>query len=928
MKTFSLIANGKKEKMQYRTRSGRSPQGLQRVFFTGHPDRLEYWREQIIPQILERQDCAVFYESDPEHPEDAENFETDLARMQLIVIPVTNRFLTQDSFARRVVFAFAMERHIPVLPVLTEPGLEDLFNKVCGDLQCLDMTLHDGTALPFDEKLTRYLNSVLIGDETAQKIRDAFDAYIFMSYRKKDRKFAQELMRLIHKNEFCRDIAIWYDEFLVPGESFNNAIQDALKKSELFTLVVTPNLLEQGNYVMQHEYPDAKDAGMKILPAELQKTDRSVLEQHFDAIPPCVDSHNVEALGKSLAALLADVTNPDNNRGEDPVHDFFIGLAYLGGIDVETDYVFALELITRAAEHELPEAMHKLVDMYHNGEGVQRDYHKAIEWQRRLTALRGRLFAEEPDAENGAEWFYSLSYLGDALADVGKLAEAQSEYDRMLRCSEKLLAYRFIFAQRSLSVSYSKLGNICQLQGRLAEAQQYFEKSLQMDEQIAAQTGTIEARIDLSCSYESLGDVCQAYGRLPEAQQYYEKSLNIREQLAAETGTAAARRHLCSSYHNLGRICEVQSRLSEAQQYYEKCLHICEQLAEESRTVDTVRSLATAYENLGNIRKANGRLPEAEQYYEKCLHIREQLAVETGTVQARRNLSVSNEKLDNICEKQRRLPEAWQYYEKCLTICEQLADETGTIEARRDLSVSFSKLGGICKLQGRLPEAWQYFENCLHICEQIAEETGTVEAACDLIACCNNLGDICEAQGRLQEAWQYFEKSLHFSAQLADETGTVEARSDLSYTCCKLGDIWKAQGRIQEAQQYFEKSLQIAEQLADETGTAEERRSLFVSSSRLGEICEAQGRLPEAWQYYENCLTICAQLADETGSIYAWDDLALSYYHLGHVSEDQMCRKEFYSQALKIWEMLAEQCPDNPEFAGKRNMAKEALEKL
>ena len=87
--------------MQYRTRNGRSPQGLQRVYFTGHPEKLEYWREQIIPQILERQNCAVFYESDPEHPEDAENFETDLSRMQLIVMPVTSRLRRMKRRARQ-----------------------------------------------------------------------------------------------------------------------------------------------------------------------------------------------------------------------------------------------------------------------------------------------------------------------------------------------------------------------------------------------------------------------------------------------------------------------------------------------------------------------------------------------------------------------------------------------------------------------------------------------------------------------------------------------------------------------------------------------------------------------------------------------------------------------------------------------------------
>lgn len=74
-------------------------------------------------------------------------------------------------------------------------------------------------------------------------------------------------MRLIHENDFCRNIAIWYDEYLTPGENFNNAIAKALQKSELFTLVVTPNLVNEPNYVMEHEYPAARDSGKPILPA-------------------------------------------------------------------------------------------------------------------------------------------------------------------------------------------------------------------------------------------------------------------------------------------------------------------------------------------------------------------------------------------------------------------------------------------------------------------------------------------------------------------------------------------------------------------------------------------------------------------------------------------------------------------------------------
>ena len=51
----------------------------------------------------------------------------------------------------------------------------------------------------------------------AEKVKVAFDAYIFLSYRKKDRKYANELMRLIHKNDFCRDIGLGISTKLFPA---------------------------------------------------------------------------------------------------------------------------------------------------------------------------------------------------------------------------------------------------------------------------------------------------------------------------------------------------------------------------------------------------------------------------------------------------------------------------------------------------------------------------------------------------------------------------------------------------------------------------------------------------------------------------------------------------------------------------------------
>lgn len=197
-------------KLSYRTRGNSSPQGKPRVYFTGHPSDLPAYREDIFADILQTQNCAIYYDEDEVLDGDREDLLRELEQMQLMVIPVTSRFLYQPNRARDIEFPFAMEHHIPVLPLMQEQDLEAVFNEKCGDLQMLNKEDPDPTALPYREKLEKFLASVLVGDELAEKVRAAFDAYVFLSYRKKDRRYAQELMRLIHRNDFCRDIAIWY----------------------------------------------------------------------------------------------------------------------------------------------------------------------------------------------------------------------------------------------------------------------------------------------------------------------------------------------------------------------------------------------------------------------------------------------------------------------------------------------------------------------------------------------------------------------------------------------------------------------------------------------------------------------------------------------------------------------------------------------
>ena len=490
-------------RLQYRTIADERPQGKPNVYFSCHPEDFGGYFEEYATKILRIQDCAIWYEAEPEADYDREDLELNLSQMQLFVMPVTTKLLTTANRAMDLEFPLAKERHIPVLPIMMESGLDDMYSERFGDLQYLDPNDTDETRRSFDEVLETYIRSVLVSDALAEKVRAAFDAYIFLSYRKKDRRKAQELMRLIHRSPLCRDIAIWYDEFLTPGEDFNQAIGKMLQRSDLFALVVTPNLVNETNYVMTMEYPAAKEQEKPVLPVEMEETDRSLLEEHYEAIPPCVRG---EESGVFRAALLEKIQNMAvEANNDDPGHNFLIGLAYLDGIDVEVDAERALELIKGAAEAGVPEAMEQLVTMYETGKGVERDYYEGVRWREKHVGYLRKAYEAEQTGNRAARLISGLWDLGDAQYALGVLNAAEAAYTEMYTLSEQYAGSGENIYRRYLSVSCNKLGDTAIEQGDLRGAQRYYEKGLAIAEERAEKTGMLQAHRDLAIILFNMG---------------------------------------------------------------------------------------------------------------------------------------------------------------------------------------------------------------------------------------------------------------------------------------------------------------------------------------------------------------------------------------------------------------------------------------
>ncbi len=583
------------EKFSFQVKGGASPEGKSRIYFTCHPDDFDLYFEKIKTDIFSTHDCAIYFTKDMT----AELDEADLDIMNLFVVPVTLKLLTESNRAMDSDIAYAKEKGIPVLPFMMQPNIDKYYANPSkfGALQYLNPYSADLTEIRYEDKLKKYLENVLISDQMAKRIREAFDAYIFLSYRKKDRKYANELMRMIHKNPELWNIAIWYDEFLVPGESFSDSIQEALEKSDLFALLVTPNLLEEPNgkpnFVMEKEYPKAANLKKQIFPAEMVQTDREALTSKFTDIPECVSTQNEEFFREQLLHFTQSMVLTQSTQ-ENPEHTFLVGLAYLEGIDVEVNRERGLDLITEAAEADLPEAIKKLYHMYFNGVAVKMDYQKAAKWAEKLIAYYTKQYGEKD-----MDAIFAMHAAGCAYLEL-------HDYENAGKWLEK--AYRFM-REEGMDETNPALLNIMNSLSTVYEGTQQFEKSLEWSERAyRIYEGTFWEESDFVLRLGSnLAAKFSSCGRYQEALALAQKIYaHLKDKKGTEhLDTLDILNNLAVIYDQLGMYDEALQASKQVYEQYSKILG-----EKHPHTLTALSNLAITY----------GNMPEPDYFKTLCMH--------------------------------------------------------------------------------------------------------------------------------------------------------------------------------------------------------------------------------------------------------------------------------------------------------------------
>lgn len=672
----------------YRVRGDFSPNGLQKVFFSFYPEDKERM-EKIAEDILAISNCAVWYHEDSMTADDInlDDLGMKLQEMKLFVVIVSTNYLANDSLAKNWEYRFAMEHHIPVLPIAVESGLEEYFavemNRIhegYGDIQLLRSEVTDRTEISYYQKLARDLGAILLENEEVERIKQAFSGKIFLSYRKKDRRYANELMHTIHDIPSLRNVSIWFDEFMSSGEKWSDQIGDALKQSDVFLLLVSPSITEPDNYVIREEYPAARKQDKTIVSVgknedKSKLPDIEDLRQIFPGLRVLVDGDNADELESVLQEITAETEST-------PETDYLIGLAFFNGIEMERDTEKAVSLIVASARQNFPEAVEKLAEMYWKGDGIAVNYENSILWRKRLVDLYEKKFDEIKEPGEMLEYFDALERLATCLYELSSFRDSLLYAKQLAKLMEKITFFSdSLDFQHFYARAYDLCGKNCRRLGLYDDALAYADKYQKLAKKQYEQKPSTDNLHNISVACEWVGDAYYAVGDFEQTECWYLKALEIDRRIDEERKSIASAFTLSASLLVLGDVHIRCGNYKKADQIYAEAVQLRKRILAAEDTDEHQKQYGEAVLARGTALLLNGETGEAGKCFSRTKEIFGNLAEKYGTIEAQHAYSVALNRCGKICEENRDFTQARECYIESLEIRRKILAKIRSTEA-------------------------------------------------------------------------------------------------------------------------------------------------------------------------------------------------------------------------------------------------------
>jgi len=808
--------------MEVITKGNVKADGLPKIYVCGHPEDMKIYFPEIRHKLFQSGSYALYPYQEAHEKEDG--FPYFLTGMQLIVVLVTERFLHTENTARGTLFRFAIDHQLPVLPLQIEPGIEQEFNRICGNIHCLDLTKDGMAAISNDKKLSDYLGNVLLDERMLRDVKNAFIGYIFLSYRQKDWKEGQALMRLIHNSPTLRDVAIWYDGFLTFGKDFNTAIFDKLHECMLFALVVTPNLLEDGNYVKRFEYPEAMNppAPFKrkvILPVEMVPTDRAELEMAYENIPTCFQPDQTEKIARYIECNLADKV--DFSKRDEPGHEYLVAMAYHSGINVEMNKDYALKLFIKAAENGSMDSAKKLVEIYRRGDGQEINYSEAIKWQNHFISGVVSMFRAEQSERSLSRVLEGLFMLLELYVEVTALEAVDQvlvTIDKWLQEWGNLLSeneheyYRARFGlwcSRYL-IKAERSNPDCDHEKMLKDIQTMLQSARQHGVSLVSKS-PYERNIDLLLEIEmENGEYIASLGSFRNALAILTANLDSYRLFYEELGDEASLNKLANIYGHVAEYGHKAGDLKLALELFNRALMIFQSLCEYGELY--ALSASAMHTQISDVFVDCGNRADALIHLEAASNTLRGHFERTKSFSTLRVLSRCLDKIGNIYKNTGRLDEAMNFYREALSYDLERYHSEDSAGSRsdvtvRDVAVDYMKLGEVLMQTTEHQRAVDYFDDAIEwykVSFSLADTNiGKLNSKKGIAHCINKKGQIYRNDGHLQMAVDHFLVSIRHYKELMSVSDNIDYLSSFAVINYYVGCIFLECGQREEAGEFL-----------------------------------------------------------------------------------------------------------------------------
>lgn len=553
----------------------------QRIFLCWHPKNVVA-RDILLKDLLSHDagvDCVVSYRENPGDTMDKASFEQELHETQLMVLLVSPEFLKLPKVEKPLEYRMAKELKHPILPIALDAGILPEFTAQEGAVHCLAVTDPE-----YRTNLKIQLENFIISNELMQEIAEkAFTAGLFLSYRKKDIVLARKFMNEFHHIHGFEPISIWYDNFLIAGRVFDKEIKDAINRADLFVLLVTQNITENGNYVLKEEYPYAKKCGKRIVAVEMQTPGDNFRKEY-----PAVDYYAKPEDIRSVFQL----TLPENvlQSSIDPERSYLLGMAFLHGVIVEKNNKLAIDLLTSASNGSNLRAVKKLGDISFS----EANYQEALQMYKYAVVLSEKAFGMM--SIQTAELY---SCVAECYHYVGDIQAAWEMY-RMA-----LIVYMRLSGMESLPVIKVQI----KLSWLYNDAQDY-EPALEWSHSAMRNAEKLfgTGQVELVEIYNGIAGIYYNMGDYEQALQMHLKVLTVCEKFFGTDHPNAILtfNHIANSYNGLGNY-------SQAMEMCRKSLSGCKKLFgdEHPATANSYSTLGNIYYNLKDFTSATDQLLKA-----------------------------------------------------------------------------------------------------------------------------------------------------------------------------------------------------------------------------------------------------------------------------------------------------------------------------